>query len=275
MDGAGQNREVVENEGVGVTVAVGADELAVLSAYAASARWPCGFPVYQRGTSADGMFVVLKGCVVLRTRLRSGRAFVPKVCGIGEIFGVEGLAADAVYQTDARADGGETVTLHLSRSRMRTLIVERAPTAASLVEQVGVVHGQLLERLRELSMLSVEQRLLAAVERTRALRVDADGSQPLVLDAAGYRLLCEMVGATRESVSLALGRLMSEGFAERDGDRVVINWYSDDPDNGRTADDETADDGMGDDEPPAGEPDGGRPARRGGRSDDRKASLPS
>src|SRR5690606_33615496 len=155
---------------------------------------PGGFPVYQRGASADGLFIVLQGCVVLRTRLKGGRAFVPRVCSSGEIFGAEGLAAGAVYQTDARADG-EALTLHLSRSRLRTLLCERAPAALALVEQVGVAHGQLLERLRELSMLSVEQRLLAAVERTRALRPDTVASQPLILDAAGYRLLCEMVGA--------------------------------------------------------------------------------
>ncbi len=204
---------------------------------------------------------MLQGCIILRTRLKGGRAFVPRVCSSGEIFGAEGLAADGVYQTDARADG-ETVTLHLSRSRMRTLLCERAPTAVALVEQVGVAHGQLLERLRELSMLSVEQRLMAAVERTRVLRSQSDSSQPLVLDTAGYRLLCEMVGATRESVSLAIGRLMDEGLADRDGDRVVINASA----NG-AVDSDAAED--------AEPSDNGRSVRRGRRSGDRTASLRS
>lgn len=264
VSGDGQNREVVQYEGAAVTIALGADELTVLSAYAASARWPCGFPVYQRGAGADGLFIVLQGCIVLRTRLKGGRAFVPRVCSNGEIFGAEGLAAGAVYQTDARADG-ETVTLHLSRSRMRTLLCEKAPMAVSLVEQVGVAHGQLLERLRELSMLSVEQRLMVAVERTRALRPASDDGQPLVLDAAGYRLLCEMVGATRESVSLALGRLMSDGLAERDGDRVVISAVG----NCAVDSDATDDDASG--EPS----DNDRPVRRRRRSGDRRASQPS
>ncbi len=261
FSGDGPTWEAVANGGSVVTIAVGEDELAALSAYAASARWPCGFPVYQRGACADGLFIVLQGCIVLRTRLKGGRAFVPKVCSNGEIFGAEGLAADGVYQTDARADG-DTVTLHLSRSRMRTLLCERAPTAIALVEQVGVAHGQLLERLRELSMLSVEQRLMAAVERTRQLRSLLDSSQPLVLDAAGYRLLCEMVGATRESVSLAIGRLMEEGLAQRDGERVVINASS----NGAVDSDDVEDAELADT---------GRTVRRGRRSSDRRASLRS
>lgn len=210
-----------------MSIALGAEELGVLAAYAARARWPAGFAVYQRGAPADGLFVVLQGRVVLRSRLKGGRAFVPRLCSPGEVFGAEGLASGAVYQTDARAEG-ETVTLHMSRTRLRTLLCERAQTALSLAEQVGVAHGQLLERLRELSMLSVEQRLLAAVERTRALRPESGSGQPLILDAAGYRLLCEMVGATRESVSLALSRLMTEGLAERDGGSVVISAFGGD-----------------------------------------------
>lgn len=216
-----QAAETLAYESSVVRAALGADDLAVLAAYAATARWPAGFTVYQRGCEADGLFVVLSGQVVLRTRLKGGRAYVPRLCSAGELFGAEGLAAHGVYQTDARAES-ETLTLHLSRARLRTLLCERAATALALAEQVGVSHGQLLDRLRELSMLSVEQRLLAAVERTRAQRHDVPADQPLVLDAAGYRLLCEMVGATRESVSLALGRLMREGLAERDGGRVLI-----------------------------------------------------
>lgn len=204
------------------------EELDGLAAYAATARWPAGFAVYQRGAPADGVFLVLQGRVVLRTRLRGGRAFVPRVCGPGELFGAEGIScggADtvgAVYETDARAEC-ETHTLHLGRERLRTLLRERPSTALALFGQVGVAHAQLLERLRELSMMSVEQRLLAAVDRARALQPDDIAGSPLVFDAAGYRLLCEMVGATRESVSLVINRLMDEGLAERDGARVVIN----------------------------------------------------
>ncbi|HET7623160.1 MAG TPA: helix-turn-helix domain-containing protein, partial [Gemmatimonadaceae bacterium] len=36
------------------------------------------------------------------------------------------------------------------------------------------------------------------------------------------RLLGELVGATRESISLVLGRLSSEGLVQRDGNGLVI-----------------------------------------------------
>ena len=192
-----------------------------LAAYAASARWPGGFTVYQRGAPADGLFIVLSGSVVLRTRLKGGRAFVPVIATAGEVFGVEGLTPGAFYQTDARAEP-EAETLHLGRRRLRTLIREQPGDAATLLTQIGAAQGCLLDRLRELAALSVEQRLYAAVARLRAARADAPPDAPVALDGAGYRLLCEMVGATRESVSLVVNRLVAEGHAERDGTMVSI-----------------------------------------------------
>ena len=205
----------------GVVIGMSTDALDIMSAYAATARWPAGFAVYQRGSAADGVFVVLQGSIVLRTRLRGGRAFVPRLVGPGEVFGGEGIAADATYQTDARAET-EAQTLHLNRHRLRTLMRERPAVAFALTGQLAAGHGLLLERLRELAMMSVEQRLHAAVERARA-RTPADvPDAPLVLDPPRYRLLCEMVGATRESVSLVINRLVADGQADRDGASVII-----------------------------------------------------
>jgi hypothetical protein len=45
----------------------------------------------------------------------------------------------------------------------------------------------------------------------------------IVLCPARYRLLCELVGATRESVSLVLGRLIHGGLVERRGQMLLVS----------------------------------------------------
>jgi hypothetical protein len=50
----------------------------------------------------------------------------------------------------------------------------------------------------------------------------AAGGAPLVLGANQYRLLCELVGATRESVSLVFNRLASAGLVDRDGANYTV-----------------------------------------------------
>lgn len=197
------------------------DERLAISGYAARASWPEGFQIYERGAVADGIFLVLRGCVVLRSRVRAGRAFVPWVATAGETFGAEGLASNSVYATDARADE-ETETLYLSTAKMRAFVREQPTHALSLIGQVMGERVSLLEKLRELTTLSVEQRLLASLRRmgTHAGFLDAKGR--IELSASRYRLLCELVGATRESVSLVLGRLTGEGLVERVGSTLFV-----------------------------------------------------
>lgn len=197
------------------------DERAALAEYAARAAWPAGFQIYERGAVADGVFVVLRGRVVLRSRARASRGFVPWVATAGETFGAEGLSPNALYATEARADA-ETETLFLSSARLRAFVREQPARALALIAQVMAERTSLLDKLRELSMLSVEQRLLSALRRMAADDGFLDQEGRVELCTARYRLLCELVGATRESVSLVLGRLTGEGLAERVGNTLFV-----------------------------------------------------
>ena len=189
--------------------------------YSARAAWPAGFQIYERGAHADGVFIVVRGRVVLRSRVRAGRGFVPWVATPGETFGAEGLSPNGTYATDARADDA-TETLFLSTSKLRAFIREQPTHALAVVGQVMAERTALLEKLRELTTLSVEQRLVAALRRMAAHDSFTRDDGRIELCSARYRLLCELVGATRESVSLVLGRLGGEGLVERSGSTLYV-----------------------------------------------------
>jgi CRP-like cAMP-binding protein len=125
---------------------------------------PAGFGIYQRGAPADGLFVVARGRVVLRSRVRASRGFVPWVAGPGETFGSEGLSSSRRYATDARADE-EAETLFLSTARFRAFVREQPQHSLALISQLLAERASLLDRLRELTTLSVEQRVVATLVR--------------------------------------------------------------------------------------------------------------
>lgn len=202
-------------------VRLGRVERDALATYAARASWPAGFVVFQRGAPADGLFVVTRGRIVLRSRVRSGRGFVPWIATPGETFGAEGLMPGARYATEARADE-ESETLFLSSASFRAFMREQPQQALGLIAQLTAERTALLEKLRELTTLSVEQRLLTTLVRlaTNSTFTREDGH--VVLDNPHYRLLCELVGATRESVSLVLARLSGDGLVERDGSTLIV-----------------------------------------------------
>jgi CRP-like cAMP-binding protein len=196
-------------------------EREALTAYAARATWPAAFAIYQRGAAADGLFVVIRGRIVLRSRVRAGRGFVPWIATPGETFGSEGLSQNARYATDARADE-ESDTLFLSSARFRAFVREQPQHSLSLITQLMGERASLLDKLRELTTLSVEQRLVSTLIRMSFNNTFTREDGRIVLCASRYRLLCELVGATRESVSLVLGRLTGEGLVERKGTTLII-----------------------------------------------------
>ena len=192
-----------------------------LVAYAAKAVWPSGFAVFQRGGPADGVFVVVRGRVILRSRVRAGRGFVPGIATRGETFGSEGLQPGGLYVTDACADG-ESETLFLSSVRFRAFVREQPHHAIALFSQLMAERAVLLDKLRELTTLSVEQRIVATLSRLSHTDIFTGPNGQTILCPRRYRLLCELVGATRESVSLVLARLGSQGLVERHGTTLLM-----------------------------------------------------
>jgi CRP-like cAMP-binding protein len=196
-------------------------EREAITAYAARATWPAAFAIYQRGAAADGLFIVTRGRIVLRSRVRAGRGFVPWIATPGETFGSEGLSQNARYATDARADE-ESETLFLSSARFRAFVREQPQHSLALITQLMGERTALLDKLRELTTLSVEQRLVSTLVRMSSNNTFTREDGRIVLCPSRYRLLCELVGATRESVSLVLGRLTGEGLVERKGTTLTI-----------------------------------------------------
>jgi CRP/FNR family transcriptional regulator len=197
------------------------ESFSAIAAYGARTTWPSGFQIYQKGTPADGLSIVLRGHVVLKNRIRAGRAFVPAIVTPGETFGIEGLSGDAVYVTDAHA-AEETETLFVTAAQFRAFVRENPTQALLIIAHLMQERALLLEKLHAMASQNVEQRLMHALERLTADRgfLTADGK--LRLELKDHRLLCEMVGATRESIALALGRLVGMGIAMRRGAAFLI-----------------------------------------------------
>jgi CRP/FNR family cyclic AMP-dependent transcriptional regulator len=198
-----------------------AESATALAAYGARTEWPASFQIYKRGARADGLSVVLRGHVILRNRIRTGRGFVPAIITPGETFGIEGVAPEARYVTDAYA-AEETETLFVSSAQFRAFVRENPGEALVVIGQLMSERAHLLEKLHSMASQNVERRLISSLQRLAGDKsfLSADGR--LCLELKHHRLFCEMVGATRESIALALGRLVGSGMAVRRGTTFMI-----------------------------------------------------
>lgn len=198
-----------------------AESATVLASYGARTTWPSSFQIYQKGTPADGMSVVLRGHVILRNRIRAGRGFVPAIVTPGETFGVEGITPNATYVTDAYA-AEDTETLFINGSQFRAFVRENPGVALDVIGQLVSERAALLEKLHSMASQNVEQRLVSSLQSLAADRSFIGPDGRIRLELKHHRLLCEMVGATRESIALALGRLVGAGVATRRGMAFLI-----------------------------------------------------
>ena len=197
------------------------EDLAILTNYGAKANWPAGFVLYECGTPANGLFIALSGRIVLSNSGRNKRDFISWVAFERETFGCEGLSPEASYATNAYA-AISSETLHLNFDSFRALVREQPACAIALSSQMVTERAAILRRLHDFAAASVDARVLAALDRlSHDPSSKANGT--LVVSPSDYRLLCEMVGATRESISLALGRLVGSGVAERKGASYLIH----------------------------------------------------
>jgi CRP-like cAMP-binding protein len=139
----------------------------------------------------------------------------------GQTFGSEGLSPNSDYVTDASASE-ETRTLFLSGAQFRAFVREAPGQTLPLLSQIMSERAYLLEKLHELAALNVDQRLISTLSHLSTDRSFTTDDGRLKLENNHHRLLCEMVGATRESIALALSRLVSAGIAERKGMTFLI-----------------------------------------------------
>ena len=118
--------------------------------------------------------------------------------------------------------GRRSESLFLTTAKFRELVREQPGGALRLIGQLLGERAQILERLHGLASQNVEQRLVSALQRLSHDHslLAKDGS--LKLEVRHHRLLCEMVGATRESIALALGRLVESGIARRNGTALFV-----------------------------------------------------
>src|SRR2546423_15490417 len=112
--------------------------------------------------------------------------------------------------------------MFLSGQQFRAFVREHPAQTIPLLSQIMSERAFLLEKLHELAALNVDQRLMSTLSHLSSDRTFTAPDGRLKLENNHHRLLCEMVGATRESIALALSRLVSAGIAERKGMTFLI-----------------------------------------------------
>jgi hypothetical protein len=157
--------------------------------------------------------------VVLRNKIKVGRGFVPVIATTGQTFGSEGLSEQSLRHGRKRIGRNQDDVLEWRT--VPAFVRERPAQTIPLLSQI--MSGERTSSGNpKLAALNVDQRLMSTLTHLSGDRSFTTDDGRLKLENSHHRLLCEMVGATRESIALALSRLVSAGIAERKGMTFLI-----------------------------------------------------
>ncbi len=165
--------------------------------------------IYFPSEPGESVLVVLRGKVKIKTITPEGKETIFAFFGEGEIFGEL-----ALFETQPREEYAEAVedaqVLAIPRDDLLALMEQRPDIAMHVTKLVGLRRRRIENRLRNILFRSNRERvaaLLLELIESHGER-QADGWQ--IRLELSHQDLANLIGATRETVTLTLGRMQQE-----------------------------------------------------------------
>jgi CRP-like cAMP-binding protein len=184
-------------------------------------RFLKGSPVYSPVDVSDAVFVVATGririCHLTHDGKRSTLAFVDP----GEVFGELAVLDDTPREEYAEA-AKESSVIRIPVDRLNDLLKENPDVALRFLHLIAQRRKRLERRLRNLLFCSSRDRLIhLLLELAEKYGAPADNGVRLTTDLS-HQDLASMIGSTRETVTLVLGDLQSDGLIKLGRRKITL-----------------------------------------------------
>ncbi len=187
-------------------------ELVELESRSLMRRFARGTPIYLPSEASDAVFLLAKGRVKICYLTPDGRQSILGFVEPGEVFG-ESALVDPESEREEYAEAVEASEIVWLPGDIIRRIAEQNPALSlGITRLIGLRRKRVERRLRQLLFLPIKKRLCHLILELAEEygKVTPDGI------ALGIRLshqdLAAVIGATRETVTVLLGELQSEGL---------------------------------------------------------------
>ena len=176
-----------------------------------------GEMLFVQRSEAKGFYVVVDGLIKISTSSFDGREAVLHIYGPGNVFGEVPVFRGGRYPANAEAleDGR---VLFLPRETLVRLISEDSTLAMNMLASLSGKLREFAAKIEALTLQEIPQRLAAYL---LDLSEREGGATEVNLDIT-KSMLASFLGATRETLSRALGRMADKGLLEVRGRTIVL-----------------------------------------------------
>jgi CRP/FNR family transcriptional regulator len=200
---------------------VGPQAVEALAASVELRRQRRGSSLWQAGDPSDAVYWVRSGVISIVQATAHDRVVTIGFFGRGELLGVQAGDGDT-RRRDGATIHEDAAVLVMRRDAFQSWLVRYPSVVPVVLEVVATRFARMQERLALVSMHGAKARL-AALLLDLSQRFGVRDSRGVIIDLRlTHRELASMIGATRETVSVAMVELRQGGLVCTEHRRIII-----------------------------------------------------
>lgn len=190
-----------------------AAEIEPLARAAKIREYEQGDSVWRRGDVATHLYVVISGQVQNSWTTAGGQAKISAIYGEGGVLGEPGLfAANRIRIIDCRAATARTRLLQIDRDTLVEFLQRHPPAMLRMLELLADEFRAIAVEGVELAYTEIQDRVARKLLDLASTHGASSSEGAVVKVKITQTELARMVGASREQVNRALGRLVRAGL---------------------------------------------------------------
>ncbi len=200
---------------------LGQEQLATLETRCRVRKFPRGTPVYLPSDLADSVLLLAEGRVKIGSFTEEGKQTILAFIEPGELFGELSLLGSEQREEYAETVEKSTVIL-ISGEVMQQLLADNPEVALGVTKLFGLRRRRIERRLKYLLFHSNRERLVhLLLELAEQYGHAVEGGVELRIKLS-HQDLANVIGSTRETVTVVLGELQAEGRLKLGRRKIVL-----------------------------------------------------
>ena len=197
------------------------EECRRLEGRARARSFPRRSVVYFPDDPGESVILLTRGRVKIIALTPDGREMIFAFIEPGELFG-ELAVLDAAPRNEHAEAIEDSYALSIPREEVLWLMGQRPEIAFSITKLIGLRLRRVENRLKHLLFRSIRERTLSMLLELLGSYGRAAGGRWEIDLRLSHQEFANLIGATRETVTLTLGQLQKEGLVKMNRRRITV-----------------------------------------------------
>ncbi len=177
--------------------------------------------IYSMGESAEKVYILKEGRIKITRVTEEGKELTIDILEPGDIFGEMAIAGESERETSAEALEDSFICA-MSKSDFERFIAENPGVSMSITKWFGSRLRKVENRLENLIFNDVRTRLLALFNDLAGKYGEETPRGKKITIHLSHQEIANLIGATRETVTLEINNLKREGRLLMEGKEFVM-----------------------------------------------------